>query len=133
VTVRLLRKESVSAEHLHPRLEGQFEEDTYRSRPIRRWCQYVRQGREELHDEVLLGRPPSDFFDVRVPALPDEQPFHSVYPITDHPGLSHSIIVKYLRESLGMKIIHLRWISHQLTESLRHIRVETFRELPCIP
>jgi biotin operon repressor len=62
-------------------------------------------------------------------ALLGEQSFHSAYSIAEAMGVSRSTILSHLRASLGMKIFHLRWITHELTTSLRQIRMETCREL----
>jgi hypothetical protein len=62
-------------------------------------------------------------------ALLAEQPLYSAYSIAEAPGVSHSTILSHLRESLGMKNVHLRWIPHELTTSLRQIRMEMCREL----
>jgi DNA-binding transcriptional ArsR family regulator len=70
-----------------------------------------------------------NFLDVRILALLKEQRFHSVYSIVEALGVSHLTILKHLRESAGMKNFHLRWVSHELTASLRHIRMDTCRAL----
>jgi hypothetical protein len=96
VIIRFLCKERFSPEYIYAHLEAQFGDTTYSEyseRSVRRWGQYVRQGREDLHDEVRSGRPPIDFLDIRILALPDEQPFHSAYSIAETLGLSHSIKV----------------------------------------
>jgi hypothetical protein len=49
------------------------------------------------------GRPPIDFPDIRILVSLDEQPFHSAYSIAEVPGVSHSILLSHLRESLDMK------------------------------
>jgi hypothetical protein len=112
VIARFLCKERVSPEDIHVRLEAQFGDITYSERSARRWCQYVRQRREDLHDAVRSGKPPIDFLDIRILSLPNEQPFHSAYSIVETLYISHSIILSHLRESLGMKNCHLRWIPH---------------------
>jgi hypothetical protein len=63
----------------------------------------VRQGRENLYDEVRPGRPPIDFLDIGMLALLDEQPFHSAYLIDKALSVSRSTTLSHLRESLGMK------------------------------
>jgi hypothetical protein len=78
---------------------------------------------------VGSGRPPIDFFDILILALLDEQPFHSVYLIAEVLDVSHSTIFSHLWESPGMKIFHFRWIPHELTTSLRQIRMETCRAI----
>jgi hypothetical protein len=77
VIIRFLCKQGIPAEDIHPRFEAQFGEDTYGPRRVRQWCQYVWQGREDLHDEVRLGRPPIEFLDIRILALLDQEHFHS--------------------------------------------------------
>jgi DNA-binding transcriptional ArsR family regulator len=78
---------------------------------------------------VRSGRPPIDFLDIRILALLDEWPFHSVYSIAETLGVSHPTIMSHLRESLRMNNFHFRWIPHNLTTSLRQIWMETYREL----
>jgi DNA-binding Lrp family transcriptional regulator len=57
-----------------------------------------------MHDDVRSRRPPIDFLDIRILALLDEQPFHSVYSIAEALGASHSTILSHLRESHDVKI-----------------------------
>jgi hypothetical protein len=132
VIIRFLSKEDVSVEDIHRLLEVQFWEDIYSPRRVRWWCQYVRQGRENLHDEARLGRRPIDFLNIRILSLLDEQQFHSTHSIADAMGISHLIILNYLREPYGMKFSHLCWIPDELRESIRCIRMETGRELLAI-
>jgi hypothetical protein len=71
-----------------------------------------------LYDEVQSGRPRIDFLDIRILALPDEQPYHSAFLIPEAVGVSHITILSHLRESPDTKVFHLRWILHGLTTSL---------------
>jgi hypothetical protein len=61
-----------------------------------------------------------------------EKPFHSTYSIADAQGVSNSTRLNHLGESFGLKMSHLCWIPHELTDSLRHGRVETCRGLSSI-
>jgi hypothetical protein len=95
VIIRFLCKERASPEDIRARLEAQFGDtmhSEYSERNIQQWCQYVRQARENLHDEVQSGRPLSDFLDIRIFVLLDEQPFDSAYSIAEALGVSHSAI-----------------------------------------
>jgi hypothetical protein len=118
IIVWFLCKERVSSEDIHARLEAQFGSAIYSERSLRRWCQYVGQRREDLHENMGASRRPIDFLDIRILALLDEQPFHSTYSIAEALGVSHSMTLSYLRESLGMKDFHLCWIPPELTVSL---------------
>jgi hypothetical protein len=131
VIIRFSCNDRVSPEEIHAHLEAQFGDATYSERSVRRSCQYVRQGREDFHDEVQSGRPgiDFDFRDVRILALPDEHPFDSAHSIVQALGVFHATILNHLQASLGMENLHLRWASHELTTSLQQIRMETCREL----
>jgi hypothetical protein len=98
VIIRFLCKERIWPEDIHARLEGHFGDPPYRDRSVRRGYQYVRQGREDLHNKVRCGRPSIDFLDIRILALLDEQPFHSAYSIAEllcvSPAANNSSIAK---------------------------------------
>jgi hypothetical protein len=104
VIIRFLRKGRISPEDIHARLEAQLGDLTYSGRSVRQWCQYVLQGREDLPDEAPSGRLPTDFFDIQILALLDEQPLHSAYSTAEALIISYSTISSDLPGSLGMKI-----------------------------
>jgi hypothetical protein len=70
VIIWFLCKECVSREDIYAHLEAQFGGAAYSRRSIRWWCRHVRQGLEDLHDEVRSGRPPIDFLDIRSSSAP---------------------------------------------------------------
>jgi hypothetical protein len=55
---------------------------------------------------VRFARPLTDFLDIRIMALLNEQPCHSAYSIVQALVVSHSIVLCHLRESLGLKNCH---------------------------
>jgi hypothetical protein len=95
VIIRFLCKERISPEDIPARLEAQFRDATYSEyseRSVRRWCQYVEQGCQNLHTEVRSGKPPIDFLEIRfltLLTLLDEQPFYLAYLIAESLGVSH--------------------------------------------
>jgi hypothetical protein len=99
---------------------------SYGELSVRRWCRYVRQGCEDLHDEVWSGRPPTGFLDIQILALLDGQSFHSAYSNAEALCVSSSTILSHLRESLGMKIFHLPWVPQELAINLRQTWMETW-------
>jgi hypothetical protein len=96
---------------------------------IQRWCQYIRQGRELLDDEPRSGRPPIDFLDIQILSSLEKQPFHSAQSLVEILDVSHTTILNHLRDSLGTKLFHLRWIANQMTEQLRASRIQKCQEL----
>jgi histone-lysine N-methyltransferase SETMAR len=129
VIIRFLFKEGVDANDIHTRLSAQFGDKAYSLRSVRRWCQYVRQGRELMHDEPRSGRPPVDFLDIQILSNLEKYPFHSADSLAEILKVSHATILKHLHDALGMKNFHLRWIPHQLTEQVRAERIEKCQEL----
>jgi hypothetical protein len=132
VIIRVPSKECVSPEDIHARLEAQLEDTSdseYSERSVRRWCQYARQGREDLHDKVRPDRLPITFLNIRILVWLNEQPFHSAYSIVEALCVSSSTILSHLWELLRMINFHVRWIPHEFTTSLGQIRMEPCREL----
>jgi hypothetical protein len=106
--IRFLFKEGVNANQIHMRLLAQFGDEAYSLRSVRRWYQYVRQGRELIHDELRSGWPPVDFLDIQILSNLEKYPFHSAYSLAEILKVSHATILKHLHEALGMKHFHLR-------------------------
>jgi hypothetical protein len=117
VIIQFLHREGVAPDEILTRLRAQFEDDTYSSRSVRRWCSYVRQGREDLYDEARPGRLRINFLHLQILGCLEKEPFHSAYSLAQVLGVSHTTILNHLHDSLMMKIFHLRWIPHVLTEN----------------
>jgi hypothetical protein len=103
VIVRFLYREELAPAKIHTRLKAQYGDDAYSLRSVQHWCQFVRQGRENRHDDDRVGRPTLDFIDFKIIAFLDREPFYSAYSLADAISILHSIILRYLKNSLGMK------------------------------
>jgi DNA-binding transcriptional ArsR family regulator len=103
VIVLFLYKEGVLPAEIHTRVKAQFEKDAYSLRSVQRWCQFVLQGREDLHDGDRLGRPTLDFIDSKIISLLEREPFHSAYSLAEAIGVSYSTVLRHLHDSLAMK------------------------------
>jgi cell division FtsZ-interacting protein ZapD len=64
VIIRFLFKEGVDANDIHMRLLAQFRDEASSLRSVQRCCQYVREGRELMHDEPRSRWSPVDFLDI---------------------------------------------------------------------
>jgi hypothetical protein len=129
IIVRFLHKDGVQSDQIRTRLKAQFEDDTYSLRSVQLWCQYVRQGREDLRDEERSGKPSLEFIDSKIIACHNSDPFHPAYSIAEAIGISHSTVLNHLRDSLGMKNFHFRCIPQSLIDDLRQRRVAVCNEL----
>jgi hypothetical protein len=104
IIIRFLHREGVAPDEIHTRLRAQFGDDTDSSRSVRRWCSYVQQGREDLHDGAPPGRPPIDFLDLQILGCLEKELFHSAYSLVEVLGVSRTTILNRLHGSLMMKI-----------------------------
>jgi hypothetical protein len=59
----------------------------------------------------------------------EKEPFSSAYSLAEALDVSPVTVLSRLHNSLGMKIFHLRWVPHQLTDVLRQVRVAKCGEL----
>jgi hypothetical protein len=88
VIARFLHSEGVHPDQIHARLTAQFGSGTDNLRSVQRWCQYVRQGREEMDDEERSGRLSLRFIDSKIIARLDREPFiqhtQSLMPLAFH-------------------------------------------------
>jgi hypothetical protein len=76
------------------------------------------------HNDPRSGRQPIDFIATKVLAALERGPFHSTHSLADIVGVSYSIVIRHLRDSLGIKSFHLHWLPHELTPDLRRYRFE---------
>jgi hypothetical protein len=106
------------------KLQAQLTDDSYSIRSLIRWCQFIRQGREDLHDDPRAGHPPTDLIDITIVSALEREAFHSAHSLAEIVGVSYSIVIRHLRDSLGTKNFHFRWVPHQLTPDLRLRRRE---------
>jgi hypothetical protein len=89
-----------------------------------------------MHDEPRHGWLRVDFLDIQIQSRLEKYRFHSVYLFAEIRKVPPTASLNHLRDTLGMKHFHLRWISDQLTEQLRArvpllegMKVNTFRNV----
>jgi hypothetical protein len=70
VIIPFLLDENANVDDIHRRFQAQFTDDTYNIRSLRRWCQFIRQKRDGLHDDPTSDCQPIGFIDTKIlPAL----------------------------------------------------------------
>jgi hypothetical protein len=82
VIIKFLWNEAADARDIADRLQAQFGEHVYQFRTIRFWIAEIRLGRQDLYDEIRIGRPPLDDLDTKILAILDESPFESAHSIS---------------------------------------------------
>jgi hypothetical protein len=129
IIIRFLSREHAEPQDIHARVSAQLRDAADSLGSIQRWCQYIQQGRELLDDEPRSGRPPIDFLDISILSSLEKPPFHTAYSLAEILDFSPTTILNHLRDSLGMKLFHLRWMPNQLTQQLRTSRIHKCQEL----
>jgi hypothetical protein len=64
VVIGFLLKENVN--HTHRKVPGQFTDDIGSIRNVKRWCEFMKQGPEDLHGDPRSERHLIDFLDIKV-------------------------------------------------------------------
>jgi transposase len=108
VIIRFLANEGADARQIADRLQAQFTEDSYQLRTVQFWLAEIRRGRQDLHDEIRNRRPPLDDLDSKILAILEKSPFELSRSIAERLLVSHSAVLRHLRESIGFKSFHLR-------------------------
>jgi DNA-binding MarR family transcriptional regulator len=124
VIIRFLWNEGAYARQIADRLQAKFAEHSYQLRTVRFWITEIRRGRQDLHDEIRSGRPPLDDLDGKILTILEKSPFESSRSIAERLLVSQSTVLRHLRESIGFKSFHLRWVPHLLSADLREKRKE---------
>jgi hypothetical protein len=90
--IRFLLQEDANAnanvDNIHRRFQAQFTDDAYSIQNVRRGCQFMKQGREDFHDDPRSGRPPIAFIDTKSLSALERKPFHSIHSLAEIVGVS---------------------------------------------
>jgi AraC-like DNA-binding protein len=82
----------------------------------------MKRGREDLHDAQRSGRRRIASLTAQIKALLDENCFLSERSTAETLHMSHSTVLKHLREDLGFQSFHLRRVPHLLAPELKEQR-----------
>jgi hypothetical protein len=101
VVIRSLPKEYANADDIHGRIQAQFTSDAHSIQSVRRWCQSMKQERENFRDDPRS--PPIDFIDTRIMSTLEREPFHYAHSLAEVMGVSCLTMICHMQHSLGMK------------------------------
>jgi hypothetical protein len=72
VIIKFFWNGEIDARDIADRLQTQFDEHAYHLRMIRFWITEVRLGRQDLHDQIGIGRLPLDDLDAKIMEILDK-------------------------------------------------------------
>jgi hypothetical protein len=131
IIIQFLHREKVHPTKIYRRLAAQYGFETHSLWSVQHWCRFFDCGRQNFHNAPRPGKPPIDHLDAKIIACLDREPFSLVYSLAEALEMSPAAVLSRLHNSRGMKIFHLRWVSHHLTDDLRQVRVAKCSELLC--
>jgi hypothetical protein len=117
LSIKFLFNEGADAHQITEGLRAQFHEDAYVLHTAKFWITELRRGREDLHDEPRTGRPSAENIPTKIQEL-----FESARWMAEVLQVSHSTVLKHLREDLQFQSFHLHWVPRLLTPELREQR-----------
>jgi hypothetical protein len=99
---------------IHTKLKAQYGDDASSLCSVQRWCLFVRQGRENRHDDDHLGRSTLDFIDFQIMELLDRESFHSAHSLAEVNLFHTPLYFTTCKIRLAWKIFifdrsHARW------------------------
>jgi hypothetical protein len=93
---KFLLKEGADARNIAERLQAQFGENAYKLRTVQFRITEIWLGREDLHDEIYIGRLLLDDLDAKILAILDKSPFESADSISEALRVTHSTVSLHL-------------------------------------
>jgi hypothetical protein len=99
--------EGIGANKITTRLQAQFGEHVYKLRMVQFCIPEVGFGRQELHDEICIGRPPLDDLDSKILTILDKSPFESARSRAERLGVDRATVLEHLHTSIGFKSFYL--------------------------
>jgi hypothetical protein len=107
VIIRFLWNEGINAHEMTHRLQAQFGEHVYALRMVRFWIAEVWIGRQNLYDEIRIGRPLLDDLDAKILTILCKSPFESACSISETLGIAHSTVLLHLHDHISFRSFHL--------------------------
>ncbi|CAF1566739.1 unnamed protein product, partial [Adineta steineri] len=93
---------------------------------VKRWSKLFREGREEIEDEELSGRPVTEttldnIEEIR--SIVNDDPHVTIAELQEHTGLSYGTVDRILSDHLELRKITARYIPKQLTDYQQNERL----------
>jgi hypothetical protein len=127
--IKFLWKEGTDADEIQRRLQTVYHDSNSVHSPISDCVRNFQLTRTEIHDFYRSGRRPVDHIDDDILFLLRMFPFHRVHTLAETLRVSPSTILYHLRNSLGLKRYHFRWVLQELRCHLKEKIVAMCREL----
>jgi hypothetical protein len=89
------------------RLQAQFVEHPYKFQTIQFWITEIQLDRQNLHDDIRIGRLLIDNLDVKILAILDKSLFESTRSIAETLHVAHLTALLHLHDLMGFRSFYL--------------------------
>jgi histone-lysine N-methyltransferase SETMAR len=124
VIIKYWWKQGKKPQEIVDLLTENYGTDAYCLRSVYFWIQQLRLGREDLHNIPSPGREPDELIPQAILDVINEDPYASATNIADTLRIALSTVCRYLKDVLGMKYRHMRWVPHTLSADQKQNRVD---------
>ncbi|PNF26790.1 hypothetical protein B7P43_G17675, partial [Cryptotermes secundus] len=96
-------------------------------RTVARWVKAFNEGRQNVADACLTGRPSVSEEVYALSLLLESDRRHTIRELARETGLAHTTVLHILKERLAMRKIASPWVPHDLTEMQKWLRYDAAR------
>lgn len=124
--IEFLMKEGIAAREISDRLKNVYGESSLSYPSVRRWIVDFKRGRSDITDKLRSGRPSSAVTEANkqhVDELIRSNRRITTRDIIDVIGIGHGAVHNIITD-LGYSKICARWVPRQLTDELKHSRLD---------
>jgi hypothetical protein len=107
-----LNLQALKAKVIHSEIMPMCEQDTLVLSRVKKWRKRFSEGRRDFFDDRRFGRPLTPDFAEAIHSVLEGRPFTSCKILYRHFRIGEATCLRILRDSLGLKRIHLRWVPH---------------------
>ena len=113
----------VSNSDIYSHLVQVYGENALSLKSVEYWTHQFKTGRNTIEDAARSGRPKEISYRFSIQNLIDDDPYISARQIAQITCIPLASVLRILRNDLGYKYKHLRWIPHTLTSQMKKNRV----------
>jgi hypothetical protein len=96
VIIKILWNKTTDIHKIKQKLQAQFHEKAYALRIVQLWIGESCRGRQDLHDDLRLGRSPLNDFNAEILATLNTSPFESAQSIAETLLVGHATVLWHL-------------------------------------
>jgi transposase len=114
MVIRFFTLKGLAVQQIHSELESVYHKEAVTLTIVYKWSARFRAGRIKLPNDRRSIRPGESDVATGIFAMLDKRPFLPCKLIARQFWVAKTTCLRILREDLGLKKFHLRWVSHTI-------------------